>query len=282
MDIPKSTNGKTATEVAVELSLKAGETLVKRFHKEKQISFKGRGNIVTDVDSEVELDLLTTLRSEFPDMGFLGEESSASQIEGLAKQTRRPTSGSGYVWIVDPLDGTRNYASGIPFFSVVVGLAFDGEVLVGVNYDPIREEMFHAERGQGAFLNGERISVSDRRSIEECILGMDLSYNDEGVTTGLNVIQSLWPGMQTARIMGSSALGISYAAAGRTDLYFHYQLEPWDQVAGMLLVEEAGGIITDRAGERAGLYSNGLVASNETLHSEFMNKTEGMAWRNCT
>ncbi len=108
---------------------------------------------------------------------------------------------------------------------------------------------------------------------------MVLSYNDEGAVNGLNVIRSIWPDMQTSRIMGSSALGISYAAAGRTDLYFHHKLEPWDQVAGILLVEEAGGIITDREGKRAGLYSDGLIATNTTLHAEFMSRTDGMAWR---
>jgi myo-inositol-1(or 4)-monophosphatase len=257
-------------QVAREVAVKAGETLLKRFHGAKKISFKGRGNIVTDVDTEVESEILGVLRDEYPDMGLLGEESHGDRAD------------AGYVWIVDPLDGTRNYASGIPFFSVVAGLALDGEVLVGVNYDPWRHEMFSAERGKGAFLNDEPIHVSQKSTIEESIVGMDLSYNNEGAVNGLAVIVSIWPGMQTARIMGSAALGISYAAAGRTDLYFNHQLEPWDQVAGILLVEEAGGIITDRTGKRAGLYSDGLIASNATLHAEFMRKTEGMAWRRPT
>ena len=269
-DIPLSAGGETAAQVARSVALRAGETLVERFHEPKQISYKGRGNIVTDVDKEVETEVLATLGREFPDMGLLGEES-----EGVMPD-------SGYVWIVDPLDGSRNYASGIPFFSVVVGLALDGEVLVGVNYDPMRREVFHAERGRGAYLNNDPLHVSTRASIEDGILGMDLSYNNEGALNGLDAIRSLWPGMQTARIMGSSALGISYAAAGRTDLYFHHQLEPWDQVAGLLLVEEAGGVITDRSGKRAGLYSDGLIASSVTLHAEFLRKTEGFEWRRPT
>ena len=269
-DIPKSKSGRTAAEVARQAALKAGEMLVERFHEVKRVSFKGRGNIVTDVDTAVEKEVLAILRREFPDMETLGEESAGASPD------------EGYVWIVDPLDGTRNYASGIPFYSVVVGLALDGETLVGVNYDPAREEMFEAEKDRGAFLNGDPIEVSDRSAIADCIIGMDLSYNNEGAINGLDVVRSIWPGMQTARIMGSSALGISYAAAGRIDLYFHHRLEPWDQVAGMLLVEEAGGVITDRNGKRAGLYSDGLVASNPTLHAEFMRKTEGARWRNPT
>ena len=269
-NIPVSTSGKTAAEVAREVALRAGEILVSRFQQEISVSVKGRGNIVTDVDTTVERETLAVLRKEFPKMGTLGEESAGT------------VDYSGYLWIVDPLDGTRNYASGIPFYSVVVGLALDGETLVGVNYDPVRNDMFEAEKGKGAFLNGQPIRVAQKSFIKDCVVGMDLSYNNEGAINGLDVIRSIWPGMQTARIMGSSALGIAYAAAGRTDLYFHHQLEPWDQVAGILLVEEAGGIITDRTGRRAGLYSDGLIAANSTLHAEFMRRTEGMAWRNPT
>ena len=269
-EIPSGTSGRTAADVAREVALKAGKTLMERFYETKNVSYKGRGNIVTDVDTAVEKDALALLKREFPHMGLLGEESSGVRAD------------QGYVWIVDPLDGTRNYASGIPFFSVVVGLALDGETLLGVNFDPFRNEMFHAEMGKGAHLNDRPIRVSQKSTIADSIVGMDLSYNNEGAVNGLDVIRSIWPGMQTARITGSSALGISYAAAGRTDLYFHHQLEPWDQVAGLLLVEEAGGVITDRTGKRAGLYSDGLIASNATLHAEFMRRTHGMAWRNVT
>ncbi len=269
-EVPIGAGGRPAVQVAAEAALKAGEILMARFWQTKLVTFKGRGNIVTDVDKEVETEIVSILRREFPQMGILAEESAGARAD------------VGHVWIVDPLDGTRNYASGIPFFSVVVGLAVDGEVLLGVNYDPARDEMFVAERGRGSFLNGTPIHVSGRASIEQSILGTDLSYNDEGARNSLGVIVSIWPEMQTARIMGSAALGIAYAAAGRSALYFHHQLEPWDQVAGILLVEEAGGVITDRTGKRAGLYSDGLVASSATLHAEFMRRTEGMAWRRPT
>ena len=269
-DIPVGTSGRSAAEVARVAALKAGEILMDRLHKVKEVSFKGRGNIVTDVDMEVEREIFAILGAEFPDAALLGEESARVRAD------------EGLVWIVDPLDGTRNYASGIPIFSTVVGLALDGEVLVGVNYDPARNDMFAAEKGAGAFLNGERIYVSDTDAIEDAILGMDMSYNDVGAANGLDVVRDIWPDMQTVRIIGSAAMGISYAAAGLSDLYFHHQLEPWDQVAGMLLVEEAGGVITDRTGKRAGLYSDGLVASNVGLHTEFMRRTDGMAWRRPT
>ena len=281
-DILTGTSGKSAMQVAREVAVTAGDLLVQRFRQSKRISFKGRGNIVTDVDTAVQSLVFTTLRREFPKMGLLGEESSDVGTEVQTREEQEVSLDSGYVWIVDPLDGTRNYASVIPFFSTVVGLVLDGQPVVGVNYDPMRQEMFHAEKGKGAFLNDEPIHASEKDTIEESVLGMDLSYDNEGAVNGLNVILSLWPGMQTARIMGSSALGISYAAAGRTDLYFHHQLEPWDQVAGILLVREAGGVITDRTGEPAGLYSDGLIASNATIHAEFMRKTVGAAWRKPT
>ena len=179
-----------------------GEILVERFRTSINVSYKGRGNIVTDVDTEVEEEVLDILRREYPDMGLLGEESAGKRAD------------AGYVWIVDPLDGTRNYASGIPFFSTVIGLALDGEVLVGVNYDPVRGDLFEAERGGGAFLNGERAAVSERTELAESIIGTDLSYNNRGAANGLEVVREIWPGMQTARIMGSAALGLSYAADG--------------------------------------------------------------------
>ena len=269
-DTVSGASGKTPIEAAKDAALAAGKLLVERLHEAKRVSFKGRGNVVTDVDLEAERRIFHILSAEFPSMGLLGEES-AGELRA-----------SGYTWVVDPLDGTRNYASGIPVFSVVVALARDGEVVAGVNYDPVRDEMFHAERGRGAFLNDRPIRVSEKAALDDCILGMDMSYNNEGARNGLEVVLSLWPGMQTVRVMGSSALALSYAAAGRYDLYFHHQLEPWDQAAGLLLIEEAGGVVTDRAGRRAGLYSDGLVGSSAALHAEFMRKTEGMAWRRPT
>ncbi len=265
--IPISTSGKTALEVAREIASQAGEILADRFYKVKEVSFKGVGDIVTDVDKESEALMRSVLDREYPEMGFLGEESLGDRAD------------SGYVWIVDPVDGTRNYAAGIPVVSLVIGLALDGEVVVGVNYDPLLKEMFYAERGKGAFLNGEPIKVSEKTTFGECTLAADISYGGEGSLYSLDVIKKLWPELWGVRILGSSALGLSYAAAGRVDLYFHHRLSPWDQVAGMLLIEEAGGIVTDRSGKRANLYSDGLVASNRALNAEFLRKTEGMDWR---
>ncbi len=270
--IPIGTSGRTALDIARDAAKMAGRIAKERFEQEKKIAFKSPGNIVTDVDTEVEAKVFDLLHREFPDHTLVGEESAADV-----------KADTDYAWIVDPVDGTRNYALGIPIYSTVVCLALDGEVIVGVNYDPEREDLFEAERGSGAYLNGKRIHVSERDRLQECILGFDLPYNDIGAQHQLEMLaQAVWPNMQTGRIIGSSALGISYAAAGRTDLYFHHRLSPWDQVAGMLLVEEAGGLITDRTGRRATLYSDGIVASSLKLHTEFMRLTDGTAWRKPT
>jgi len=268
-DIPQSKSGKSAIAVAREAAMLAGEMMQDRFEKAKEITYKGPGDVVTDVDQRIEAEVFALLGTEFPDMSLVGEESSPDL-----------RADKGYAWILDPIDGTRNYASGIPLYSTVVGLALNGEVLVGINYDPTRNDLFEAVRGEGAFLNGERIEVSDKATLEECVIGFDLGYDDIGAKYALEMLAtSIWPKMRTGRAIGSSALGMSYAAAGRTDLYFYHRLEPWDQVAGMLLVEEAGGVVTDRSGRRATLYSDGIIASSRTLHTEFMRRTEGSDWR---
>lgn len=269
-NIPLGTSGRTALEVAKDAALQTGQLLADRFYGAKEISYKGPGDVVTDVDKAAEVMLRAILAREFPDMGFLGEESAGDRAD------------QGYVWIVDPVDGTRNYAAGIPFVSLVIGLALDGEVLVGVTYDPLLKEMFHAQRGKGAYLNDTRLHVTDSTNLGESVIGMDLSYGHEGSLHALDIVKSFWPELWTLRIMGSSALGLSYVAAGRYHLYFHGHLSPWDQVAGMLLVEEAGGVVTDRQGKRATVYSDGIIASSKTLHSQFMRRTDGMEWRKPT
>lgn len=270
-DHPIGIGGKLAINIAQDAARMAGTILKSEFGGIRNISYKGRGNIVTEMDTKVESAIFEILGREFPNMYLAGEESASDPIPA-----------QGYSWIVDPLDGTRNYASGIPFFSVVVGLVHDGEVLLGVNYDPMLDEMFSAARGEGAFLNGKSLSVGEGETLNQCILGMDMSYNNEGAANGLEVIQSIWPGMQTLRVNGSSALGISYVAAGRTDLYFNHQLAPWDQVAGLILVEEAGGVSTDRSGNRATIYSDGIIATTPSLLNQFMEATDGMSWREPT
>jgi myo-inositol-1(or 4)-monophosphatase len=269
--IPVSGAGKDALAVAREVSYSAGEIIMEWWPKAKEVNKKGKDDIVTNVDRESEQHITNMLKKSFPDHGVYGEEFKGDDPN------------KGWTWIIDPIDGTRNYAWGIPLFSLVVALAKDGEVVVGVNYDPLHGEMFHAALGRGAYLNDDPVKVTKRNNLDGAVLGMDPAYGtDRGTMDSLQVIRKMWPRIGSVRIMGSSALGISYVAAGRTDIYFHHKLQPYDQAAGLILVEEAGGVITDRAGKRANLQSDGLIVSSSPIHQDFMKSTKTMSWRNFT
>jgi myo-inositol-1(or 4)-monophosphatase len=265
--LPESQSGRSVLEVCIDAARQGGDLVRSRFLTEKKVSFKGWANIVTDVDLESEKAVLGLLASEFPHFNILSEESEPV------------TSDSTYTWVVDPIDGTRNFAQGIPHFCVVVALAKGSDVVAGVTYDPMKDELFTAELGQGAFLNGTRISVSTREEIPESILGFDLGYVDERAGLALDMVRSLWPRMQGMRLMGSSALGLAYAAAGRLDLYFHHLLSPWDVASGLLLVKEAGGNVVDKQGQPANLFTPSVIASNSKLIGRFLQATEGLEWR---
>lgn len=266
--IPLSQSGRSALEVSIDAARKAGEVIRDRFLTDKEVRFKGRADIVTDVDLAAERVILDLVQSEFPQFSILSEESSPIET------------GSPYTWVIDPIDGTRNFAEGIPHFCVVVALARGSDVVMGVTYDPIKDETFTAQQGQGALLNGQPMSVSDRQEIPQCVLGLDLGYYDDKAATALDMIRSLWPGFQTMRLMGSSALGMAYAAAGRLDLYFHHSLSPWDSASGLLLAREAGGNVVDRQGHDANLFTPSVIVSSHTLIERFLEDTEGLEWRN--
>jgi len=265
--LPLSTSGRSAMEVALEAARLAGGMIRDRFSSTLQVSFKGRNDIVTDVDVAVEKAVLELVRREFPDFGILAEESQPV------------TTGSPYKWVVDPIDGTRNFAMGIPHFCTIVALSHGDEPVIGVTYDPMREELFTAEKGKGAFLNGERISVSETPVLSEALLCCDLGYVDEKACLAIDMIRSIWPGMLSLRLLGSAGLGVAYAAAGRVDMYFHHSLSPWDIVAGLVQVREAGGQIVDKQGKPANLQTSGVIAANPTLIADFLKQTDGLPWR---
>jgi len=265
--LPTSQTGRTVLEVCVDAARQAGEMVSRRFLTEKEISFKGWANIVTDVDLESEKIILGMLTAEFPQFSILSEESEPVSND------------SAYTWVVDPIDGTRNFAEGIPHFCLVVALAKGNEMMVGVTYDPIRDELFTAELGQGAFLNGARIAVSQRQEMPDSMLGFDLGYVGEAAGLALDMVRSLWPNIQGMRLMGSSALGLAYAACGRHDIYFHHHLSPWDVASGLLLVREAGGEVVDKHGARSNLFTPSTIASSPRLIERFLAATEGLEWR---
>ena len=267
MSIPLSTSGHTALDVSIKVAKEGGNIIRDRFLTEKKISFKGRSDIVTDVDVEVENLVLGKLKYEYPDFSVLAEESAPIQTA------------SEYTWVIDPIDGTRNYAEGIPHFCILVALAKGSDVELGITYDPITEELFTAQKGMGAFLNGDPISVTNKEEISECLLGFDLGYVDQKAGTALDMIRSLRPGFQSMRLMGSAGLGMAYASAGRLDLYFHHSLSPWDMAAGLILAREAGGVVVDRQGNPANLFTPSVIVSSPRTIENFLVNTDGMEWR---
>ena len=265
--LPATADGRSALDVALEATRTAGEIIRGGWNSDRQITFKGRADIVTDIDVAAEKAILEILTGAFPDFGILAEES-------------QPVAGtSPYRWVVDPLDGTRNYAHSIPHFCTIVALAEGDDIITGVIYDPVREETFTAAQGQGAFLNGSPITVSETTELSRCLLSFDLGYVDEKAGLALDMVRSLWPGMYSMRMMGTAGLGLAYAASGRVDLFFHHSLAPWDLATGLLLVREAGGVVADRQGADAGLFSPSVICSSAPLVEAFLNATDGLPWR---
>lgn len=263
--IPLSRSGLPADQVALALSRQAGRTLRQRFGGPLHITPKGPRDLVTEVDNQVERQVLEELRREFPAFGLMAEETAPSL----------PT--EEWVWILDPLDGTRNFARGIPFFCVSLALAWRGEPVVGVIYDPLRDEAFFGVAGRGAWLNGTPIHVSPQADLASCIVGCDITTHDTLGLRTLVLLERAFPRVMAQRTTGSAALGFAYAAAGRTDLYFHLRLRPWDVAAGLVLVREAQGVALDFQGQPASITSQGFIVGSESLVRAFLAIVQGAA-----
>ncbi len=236
----------------------ATEIVVPAFAAARPVSHKGRGNVVTASDLLVERTVAALLHDAFPDHDLLAEETAPD------------TTATGYVWVVDPIDGTRNFASGIPFFCFNLALTLDGETVLALTHDPIRNETFYAERGAGLSVNGVRSHASTKPSVAQSVLALDLGYDDGAGKQQLAFAHHLYPGLQSLRIPGCAALGLAYAACGRYDCFCHPFLFPWDSAPGLLLVREGGGIVTTRDGARAGLFDRTAVAGGKEVQADFL------------
>ncbi|HEX75671.1 MAG TPA: inositol monophosphatase [Dehalococcoidia bacterium] len=257
-DLPLAQSGRSALEVATQAAEEAGEILLAHFCSKKEIKYKGKSNLVTEADILSEKTILEFLESEYPDCNILSEESNSSA----------PT--TGYTWIVDPLDGTNNYVYGVPFFCINIALAKDEDVLLGITHDPVREELFRAEKGKGAYLNDSAIQVSKEGSLGTSLVGLDLGYSAEQSKKMLDIATRLWSQVHCLRVMGSASLSLAYVACGRVSLYLHRYLYPWDIASGLLLIREAGGKVTDWQRKPASCQTKEIIASNDRLHQEFM------------
>jgi len=246
--------------VAVDAARAAGQLLHREHPRTRQVSFKGTStNLVTEMDGRAEALVVDALLKQFPDDGILGEEGSA-----------RPGR-SGRRWVIDPLDGTTNYTHGLPVYAVGIGLERDGIVELGVVYDPTRDEMFVGERGAGAWLNDARLSVSATPALDVSLLTTGFPYDlRTNPDNNLREYATFAARARAVRRMGSALIDLAYVAAGRFDGFWELTLGPWDVAAGAVLVEEAGGRVSDLHGGPLDINAPRLVASNGRIHDEIL------------
>jgi myo-inositol-1(or 4)-monophosphatase len=244
-------------ETAIDLCRAAGDILNYYADREKLVEFKGHANLVTIADKKSEELIIGGILSRYPSHSILAEESGTTQPGASVK------------WIIDPLDGTTNFAHGYPFYCVSIAVEENGEIVCGAVFDPVREEMFTAARGAGAFRNGERLRVSDVDRLSQALLITGFPYNfRERLDTVIHQFGKFLVASQALRRGGSAALDLCYVAAGRLDGFWELYLQPWDTAAGRVILEEAGGLVTDFKGGPFSIYMKEILASNGYLHDE--------------
>lgn len=225
----------------------------------RQAEFKGAVDLVTDYDRRSEAFIVAALREAFPDHALRAEEGS------------RANGGADYEWLIDPLDGTTNFAHGLPIFSVTLALLHHNEPIVGVTYDPTRDECFTAARGEGAFLNGQPLHVTDNKTLGAALLVTGFPYDIRtNPENNLGHFNNFAVRSQAVRRLGSAALDLAYVAAGRFDGYWEFRLNPWDIAAGALMVREAGGRVTDADDQIVPVPHAAVVASNGLIHEQML------------
>jgi myo-inositol-1(or 4)-monophosphatase len=247
--------------VMANAALKAARGLIRDFGEveQLQVSVKGPGEFVSTADLKAERTLRTELTRARPGYALLFEESG----ETVGSDPR-------HRWIVDPLDGTTNFLHGIPHFSISIALERDGEIVAGVVYEPTRDEMFSAEKGFGAYVNDRRLRVSARRRLGEAVIGTGMPFGARADRKGYaDTLTAVMGATSGVRRMGSAALDLAYVAAGRFDGFWEFGLAPWDIAAGILLVREAGGYVSDMAGSHDMLTTGDVLAANTHLHLPF-------------
>jgi myo-inositol-1(or 4)-monophosphatase len=249
-------------DVAVRAARAGGRVLRRYYAGRFRVEFKGELNLVTEADREAERAVLGIIRRAFPDHRFLAEESGGPSV----RDNETP-----YKWIVDPLDGTTNFAHTYPMFCVSVALEARGEIRLGAVYDPVRRELFSAERGRGAQLNGRPIAVSRTDALDRALLVTGFAYNVRRVSdNNLNHFSNFILSAQGVRRSGTAALDLCYVASGRFDGFWELNLSPWDTAAGTLIATEAGAMITDFGGKPFDIYQKQILATNGRIHGEMM------------
>jgi myo-inositol-1(or 4)-monophosphatase len=255
-------NMTSELEVALSATRRAGEVLRAGFGTEHTITYKGEVDLLTEIDEEAERVIREELLGTLPSYGMLAEEGGELAGEDDVR------------WIVDPLDGTTNYAHRLPIFCVSIALERSGEVVLGVVHDPMGEETFVAEQDRGATLNGEPIIVSDTDELIRALIATGFPYDRAEMPEALELFGRFAAATQGMRRLGSAALDLCYVASGRIDGYYERGIWPWDLAAGSLILEEAGGKLTDYRGGVLDLDGREIVASNGRLHPSIMRLME--------
>jgi myo-inositol-1(or 4)-monophosphatase len=244
---------------AINLALNAGKILREKFNSKHEIHYKGEINLVTEADKMSEDLIIAAINSSFPDHGILSEESPAQNSSAKLR------------WIIDPLDGTTNYAHGYPVFCVSIALENEGVIVLGVIYDPLRKDMFVAVRGGGAYLNGKKMKVSTAATLSRSLLATGFPYDIRtSKSNNLNYFKLMAMEAQAIRRAGAAALDIAYLAAGRFDGFWELKLMPWDMAAGCLMVEESGGVISDMSGGKWDISLPNVLVSNGLIHEQMI------------
>ena len=250
--------------IGIRAARRAGDLIVKSLSRldSLKIDSKGRNDFVTDIDRKAEEDIITTVRRSYPDHAFLAEESGQS-------------GNSDYVWIIDPLDGTTNFLHGLPTFAVSIGVQHRGRLEHAVIYDPSRQEMFTASRGDGAQLDGKKIRVSNQRTLEGALIGTGFPFKLQGdaVDTYLATLKAVMTVAAGVRRPGAASLDLAYVAAGRFDGFWEFGLSPWDTAAGTLMIQEAGGRVGKPNGDEYALGTN-VVAGNPKVYENLLEKLQ--------
>ncbi len=245
---------------AVEIAREAGKILLDKFGKKINISKKGDIDLVTEADLASEKFIIEKIKSHFPNHSILAEESGEAVLIGDSK----------WKWIIDPLDGTTNFAHGYPCFCVTLAVEHNDEIVIGVTYDPTRDELFTAEKGKGATLNNKWIRVSETKQMSEAMLVTGFPYDISQRDNFAGHFVKMLLGSRAVRRDGSAAIDLAYVACGRFDGFWEEGLKPWDVAAGILMIEEAGGQISHFDGSAYNIYQPPFCASNSLIHAEML------------
>ncbi len=253
------------TTVAVEATFKAAEILKKYYRSTIKYHYKEDRNPVTEADIASQKEIKNIILKNFKNHNILAEEDWKGNKEKIDQ---------GFWWIIDPLDGTVNFKKGFPFFCISIALVKDGEIISAVIYIPILDELFIAEKGEGSYCNGKRIYVSQTKELKQSVLATGFSYTlTQNPDPHIELFKNLSIRTEAVRRAGSAAIDLAYVALGVFDGFWEADLKPWDTAAGILLVQEANGKVTDYYGKPFNLWSKTIVASNNLIHNDIINFT---------